>query len=70
MMLMNDRANTRIRIQGVTSYAPDKNIDYSTQQSWPTISMTIGSVVLILVYFEKSDRDADIQRLDEAIDKD
>lgn len=69
-MLMNDRVKTRIRIQGVTSYAPDRGINYTVSQSWPTIHMTIGSVVLILAYDKDEVRDADIQRLDEEIDKD
>lgn len=69
-MLMNDRVNTRIRIQGVTSYAADKGISYSNNSCWPTIRMTIGSVVLILNYDKDETRDEDIQSLDKIIDND
>jgi hypothetical protein len=69
-MLMQDRVKTRVRPQGVTSYAPDKGINYTNNSSWPTIHMTIGSVVLVLAYDKDEVRDADIERLDEMIDKD
>lgn len=69
-MLMNDKDKTRIRVQGVTSYAPAIKINYAGNNAqWPVINMTIGSVVLVLNYITKEERDLDIQRLDEDIDK-
>lgn len=69
-MLMNDRVKTRVRPQGVNSYAPDKGYSYQNNSSWPIIHMTIGSVVLVLAYDKTEVRDEDIKRLDEMIDKD
>ena len=67
-MILNDNSKTRIRVTGVTSYAPDKGYNYSNSTSWPTIAMTIGSAVIVLKYDSKEVRDADIERLDDKID--
>lgn len=66
-LVMNDRIKTRIKVAGVTSYARDKNINYASNQSTPTIHMTIGSVVLILSYNSEVERDSDVELLDKSI---
>lgn len=66
-MKMLDKQETRIQLDAVTSYSPDKFINYANQQSHPTILLTIGSVMLTLHYFKEVERDADIARLDEQI---
>ena len=67
-MLMNDRVSTRIKNSAVTSFSPDKEVNCQLAYSWPTIRLTIGSVVLVLNYDKDSVRDEDISRLDSAIE--
>jgi hypothetical protein len=64
---MQDTSKTRINPKAVTSYAPDKDVNYSTVTAWPTIRLTIGSVMLILSYNTVELRDDDIARLDASI---
>jgi len=66
-MKMLDKQETRIQVAAVTSYSPDKFINYANQQSHPTILLTIGSVMLTLHYFKEEDRNTDIACLDEQI---
>lgn len=67
-MLMNDKVKTRVRADAVTSYAADKGVNYTHNDSWPTINLTIGSVKLVLDYKDEADRNLDIQRLDDLIE--
>jgi hypothetical protein len=69
-MQMNDRVKTRVRPQNISSYAPEKGVNYQQSISWPIIQMTIGSAILVLDYDREEDRDLDIKKLDEVIDKD
>ena len=61
---MNDEIKTRIQLEGLTSFSPDRGYNYAVATSWPTIHMTIGSVVLILRYDSNENRDNDIRMLD------
>jgi len=64
---MKDNVATRIQIKAVTSYAADKNIDYSAKNTSPTIVMTLGSCKLTLIYSNDQDRNFDMTRLDQQI---
>lgn len=64
-MQMKDRQQTRIIQTSITSYAPDKSVNYAERISWPTIRLTIGSLLLVLDYDKLEDRDLDLHRLDE-----
>lgn len=70
-MLMDDKNKTRIRTSAVTSHAPDRIINYSMAKDnvTPTILLSIGSALLTLSYMSEEKRDADLKRLDEAIEK-
>jgi hypothetical protein len=63
-MLMKDAQSTRISSDDITSFAPDKAVNYATNSSWPTIRLSIGSVLLVLNYNKLEERDSDIERLD------
>ncbi len=66
-MIMKDRSSTRINVSAITSYSADKDVNYATSTSWPTIRVTIGSVLLVLNYNAVEDRDSDINELDQLL---
>lgn len=69
-MKMNDTAKTRLRTSAVTSHAPDRDINHSSNPPCTqVIVLSIGSAVIRLKYDNAEIRDADLLRLDEAIEK-
>jgi hypothetical protein len=65
-MRMNDRNKTRIRLDAVTSYYPNRKVNSDQKSGYvlPSIILTIGSCLLELIYDKEEDRDSDIDELD------